>query len=168
MAAAAEAGGRQRRGSKSSRSKKRGGSSSPSSSSSSVLWPPPLLLFPEGTTTNGRYLLRFKTGAFLAGESVFFFFFFSILVSLERDGRCFKKAEGKKNSTCYLSLSLCKLSFFFFLLGLKTRSPRRPRAAVLRSLAGVQVQPFVGEFAFLPLLFLLLLLFPPFFSRPPK
>lgn len=28
----------------------------------------PLLLFPEGTTTNGRYLLPFKTGAFLAGE----------------------------------------------------------------------------------------------------
>ena len=27
----------------------------------------PLLLFPEGTTTNGRYLLPFKTGAFLAG-----------------------------------------------------------------------------------------------------
>ncbi len=30
----------------------------------------PLLLFPEGTTTNGRYLLPFKTGAFLAGEPV--------------------------------------------------------------------------------------------------
>lgn len=28
----------------------------------------PLLLFPEGTTTNGRYLLPFKTGAFLAGQ----------------------------------------------------------------------------------------------------
>lgn len=27
----------------------------------------PLLLFPEGTTTNGRFLLPFKTGAFLAG-----------------------------------------------------------------------------------------------------
>lgn len=30
----------------------------------------PLLLFPEGTTTNGDYLLRFKTGAFLAGVPV--------------------------------------------------------------------------------------------------
>lgn len=28
----------------------------------------PLLLFPEGTTTNGRFLLPFKTGAFLAGQ----------------------------------------------------------------------------------------------------
>ncbi|KAK9810897.1 hypothetical protein WJX73_006580 [Symbiochloris irregularis] len=30
----------------------------------------PLLLFPEGTTTNGRCLLNFKTGAFLAGAPV--------------------------------------------------------------------------------------------------
>lgn len=30
----------------------------------------PLLLFPEGTTTNGSYLLPFKTGAFLAGLPV--------------------------------------------------------------------------------------------------
>lgn len=30
----------------------------------------PVLLFPEGTTTNGRYLLPFKTGAFLAGLPV--------------------------------------------------------------------------------------------------
>jgi hypothetical protein len=30
--------------------------------------PRPLLLFPEGTTTNGRFLLPFKTGAFLAGQ----------------------------------------------------------------------------------------------------
>ncbi|GAB4819331.1 hypothetical protein N2152v2_006377 [Parachlorella kessleri] len=30
----------------------------------------PLLLFPEGTTTNGEYLLPFKTGAFLAGAPV--------------------------------------------------------------------------------------------------
>ncbi|KAK9826820.1 hypothetical protein WJX81_004146 [Elliptochloris bilobata] len=30
----------------------------------------PLLLFPEGTTTNGRCLLPFKTGAFLAGAPV--------------------------------------------------------------------------------------------------
>ncbi|KAI8104505.1 hypothetical protein M9434_003060 [Picochlorum sp. BPE23] len=28
----------------------------------------PLLLFPEGTTTNGHFLLPFRTGAFLAGE----------------------------------------------------------------------------------------------------
>lgn len=27
----------------------------------------PILLFPEGTTTNGDFLLPFKTGAFLAG-----------------------------------------------------------------------------------------------------
>jgi lysophosphatidylcholine acyltransferase/lyso-PAF acetyltransferase len=27
----------------------------------------PMLLFPEGTTTNGHFLLPFKTGAFLAG-----------------------------------------------------------------------------------------------------
>ena len=27
----------------------------------------PMLLFPEGTTTNGLYLLPFKSGAFLAG-----------------------------------------------------------------------------------------------------
>ena len=27
----------------------------------------PMLLFPEGTTTNGRFMLPFKTGAFLAG-----------------------------------------------------------------------------------------------------
>ena len=63
VSAAAEAG-RRRRG-----RGRRGNSSS--SSYPSVLWPPPLLLFPEGTTTNGRYLLRFKTGAFLAGESFF-------------------------------------------------------------------------------------------------
>ena len=30
----------------------------------------PLLLFPEGTTTNGRYLLPFKSGAFLTGAPV--------------------------------------------------------------------------------------------------
>ncbi|GAQ85809.1 acyltransferase [Klebsormidium nitens] len=30
----------------------------------------PVLLFPEGTTTNGRHLLPFKTGAFLAGTPV--------------------------------------------------------------------------------------------------
>ena len=30
----------------------------------------PLLLFPEGTTTNGRFLLPFRTGAFLAGVPV--------------------------------------------------------------------------------------------------
>ncbi|CAL5223555.1 g6088 [Coccomyxa viridis] len=30
----------------------------------------PMLLFPEGTTSNGEYLLPFKTGAFLAGEPV--------------------------------------------------------------------------------------------------
>lgn len=29
-----------------------------------------MLLFPEGTTTNGRYLLPFKTGAFLAGGPI--------------------------------------------------------------------------------------------------
>ncbi len=27
----------------------------------------PMLLFPEGTTTNGRFMLPFKSGAFLAG-----------------------------------------------------------------------------------------------------
>eukprot|EP00798_Chlamydomonas_sp_ICE-L_P018151 gene18151-biopygen27100 len=30
----------------------------------------PMLVFPEGTTTNGRYLCKFKTGAFLAGAPV--------------------------------------------------------------------------------------------------
>jgi 1-acyl-sn-glycerol-3-phosphate acyltransferase len=30
----------------------------------------PMLLFPEGTTSNGRYLLPFRTGAFLAGVPV--------------------------------------------------------------------------------------------------
>lgn len=30
----------------------------------------PILLFPEGTTTNGRYLLPFRTGAFIAGVPV--------------------------------------------------------------------------------------------------
>ncbi|KAK9830905.1 hypothetical protein WJX81_003248 [Elliptochloris bilobata] len=30
----------------------------------------PLVIFPEGTTTNGRYLLPFRTGAFLAGAPV--------------------------------------------------------------------------------------------------
>ena len=73
VAAAAEAG-RSRRRSSSSKSKsssKKGNHSS--SNNNAVLWPPPLLLFPEGTTTNGRYLLRFKTGAFLAGELCLFF-----------------------------------------------------------------------------------------------
>ena len=28
----------------------------------------PMLLFPEGTTTNGRFMLPFRTGAFLAGQ----------------------------------------------------------------------------------------------------
>ena len=77
VAAAAEAG--RRRGRSRSRSKVKNSSSSSSSSRkkgssnspSAVPWPPPLLLFPEGTTTNGRYLLRFKTGAFLAGEAFF-------------------------------------------------------------------------------------------------
>jgi lysophosphatidylcholine acyltransferase/lyso-PAF acetyltransferase len=31
---------------------------------------PTIMLFPEGTTTNGDYLLTFKTGAFLAGTPV--------------------------------------------------------------------------------------------------
>ncbi|CAN8233611.1 unnamed protein product [Cochlearia groenlandica] len=31
---------------------------------------PPIMLYPEGTTTNGDYLLTFKTGAFLAGTPV--------------------------------------------------------------------------------------------------
>lgn len=31
---------------------------------------PPVAIFPEGTTTNGRYLLRFRTGAFAAGLPV--------------------------------------------------------------------------------------------------
>lgn len=31
---------------------------------------PPVCIFPEGTTTNGRYLLRFRTGAFVAGLPV--------------------------------------------------------------------------------------------------
>lgn len=31
---------------------------------------PQLCIFPEGTTTNGNYLLPFKTGAFVAGEPV--------------------------------------------------------------------------------------------------
>jgi Acyltransferase len=30
----------------------------------------PILLFPEGTTTNGRYLLRFRTGSFISGVPV--------------------------------------------------------------------------------------------------
>lgn len=30
----------------------------------------PMLLFPEGTTTNGKYLLEFRTGAFVAGAPV--------------------------------------------------------------------------------------------------
>lgn len=30
----------------------------------------PILLFPEGTTTNGRYLLRFRTGTFIAGVPI--------------------------------------------------------------------------------------------------
>lgn len=31
---------------------------------------PPVAIFPEGTTTNGHYLLKFKTGAFIAGTPV--------------------------------------------------------------------------------------------------
>lgn len=31
---------------------------------------PPLCVFPEGTTTNGRHLLKFRTGAFVAGTPV--------------------------------------------------------------------------------------------------
>merc|ERR1712176_894077 len=31
---------------------------------------PPVLIFPEGTTTNGLSLLRFKSGGFLAGAPV--------------------------------------------------------------------------------------------------
>ncbi|XP_078149036.1 lysophospholipid acyltransferase LPEAT1-like isoform X2 [Carex rostrata] len=31
---------------------------------------PPVMIFPEGTTTNGEYLLPFKTGAFLGGAPV--------------------------------------------------------------------------------------------------
>ena len=30
----------------------------------------PILLFPEGTTTNGQYLLGFRTGSFIAGVPV--------------------------------------------------------------------------------------------------
>lgn len=31
---------------------------------------PPVAIFPEGTTTNGNYLLKFRTGAFVAGTPV--------------------------------------------------------------------------------------------------
>lgn len=31
---------------------------------------PPVCIFPEGTTTNGRHLLKFRTGAFVAGAPV--------------------------------------------------------------------------------------------------
>lgn len=31
---------------------------------------PPVAIFPEGTTTNGKYLLSFRTGAFIAGSPV--------------------------------------------------------------------------------------------------
>lgn len=34
-----------------------------------ILWPP-LCIFPEGTTTNGRFLIPFKTGAFIEGLPV--------------------------------------------------------------------------------------------------
>lgn len=41
-----------------------------STDASSLCSSPPLVLFPEGTTTNGKYLLTFKTGAFVAGLPV--------------------------------------------------------------------------------------------------
>lgn len=31
---------------------------------------PPILIFPEGTTTNGKYLMKFRTGAFVGGHAV--------------------------------------------------------------------------------------------------
>lgn len=31
---------------------------------------PPILIFPEGTTTNGKYLMKFRTGAFVPGQPV--------------------------------------------------------------------------------------------------
>jgi len=31
---------------------------------------PPILIFPEGTTTNGKYIISFKTGAFVGGHPV--------------------------------------------------------------------------------------------------
>jgi len=31
---------------------------------------PPIVIFPEGTTTNGKYLIPFKTGAFVEGVAV--------------------------------------------------------------------------------------------------
>lgn len=54
----------------------------------------PILLFPEGTTTNGQYLLPFKTGAFLAGVPV------QPVVVKYRQGRfspCWESIDAKRH-----------------------------------------------------------------------
>ncbi|CAO2162289.1 unnamed protein product [Urochloa humidicola] len=62
---------------------------------------PMMLLFPEGTTTNGDYLLPFKTGAFLASAPV-------QPVILRYPYRRFSPAWDSMEGACHVFLLLCQ------------------------------------------------------------
>ena len=77
---------------------------------------PPLLVFPEGTTTNGKYLLRFRSGAFRLPVRVgrLDFDILSYLVYKRRAFYMEKRKEGVVYSFSQ-SVNLCVFLIIFAL-----------------------------------------------------